>query len=168
MVCSMHAQSLTDEFLQMSDKQVESLTFAHNQGGYTLAAIAWTESHAGKVRINLNVGSVDLGLFMLNSKSFLERWYKAHPDKTRSHYYDNILLSRVMTDDSLSSIYAQKELDYWKTMRNRNIRDTIKSYNCGSNIQRHRCDKYFRKVWDRRKVLIQHLQVENYWYKDRP
>ena len=157
---------LEDEFLQMSDAQVASLVLAHNQGGYNLAAIAWQESQAGKFRIGINKGSIDLGLFHLNSKSFLSRWYKDHPDKIRSHYYDNVILSKIVVDDAYSSIYAFKELQYWRVKRHRNIRDSIKSYNCGNNIQRRRCDLYLKRVWDKRAVLYKHLQVERYWYKE--
>lgn len=169
MVLHLNAKSdLTEEFLQMSDKQVEALTLAYNQGGYNLAAIAWQESQAGKFRIGINRNnSVDLGLFHMNSKSFLSRWYKEHPDKFRTPYYDNVVLSKILVDDAYASIYAQKEFDYWHKDRHRNIRDTIKSYNCGNNINRARCDKYLKKVNNKRSVLFKHLQVGRYWYRGR-
>ena len=165
MVLSLQASDLRQEFLQMSDKQVASLVSAYNQGGYTLAAIAWQESNAGKYRINLNSDSVDLGLFHLNSKAFLARWYREHPDKVQTRFYSNILLSKIMVDDSYASIYAQKELSYWRDKRSRNMRDSIKSYNCGNNIERRRCDQYLHSILTKKHALIQNLQVGDYVYR---
>jgi len=165
LIIQLHAADLTKEFMQMSDNQVASLILAYNQGGYNLAAIAWQESNAGKYRINMNPTSVDLGLFHLNNVAFLSRWYVEHPKKVQTHFYDNILLSKIMTDDSYASIYAQKELDYWNKKRHRNTRDSIKSYNCGTNIERRRCDRYLSKVMHKRSILIKHLQVDDYVYR---
>lgn len=166
-----HLNAATDlerEFLRMSDSQVKSLVLAYNQGGYILSAIAWQESQAGKYRIGVNEGSVDLGLFHLTSSSFLARWYREHPDKVRTKFYDNIILSRVIIDDTYSSTYAYKELQYWNVKRKRTMRDSVKSYNCGNNIKRKRCDLYLSRIWEKRTVLIRHLRVGRYERKEAP
>lgn len=158
------ANSLTSEFLQMSEKQKEALVIAYDQGGYTLAAIAWQESHAGNFRVGLNSnGSVDLGLFHINSKSFLARWYKEHPKKKRTKFYDNILLSKITVDDVYASKYANKELIYWRVQRGRSLRDSVKSYNCGTNINRKICEVYFNKILRKKLCLMHHLQVGLSW-----
>lgn len=159
-----YATSLTTEFLRMSEKQKEALVVAYDQGGYTLAAIAWQESHAGNFRVGLNSnGSVDLGLFHINSESFLSRWYKEHPKKKRTPFYDNILLSKITVDDVYASKYANKELIYWRVQRKRSLKDAIKSYNCGTNINREVCNSYFTNILSKRLCLINHLQVGMDW-----
>lgn len=124
--------------------------------GFELASIGWEESGAGNVRVNTNftnkTPSVDLGFFMLNSISFLDRYYKEHPEKVRNHYLDNLLLDKIMTDDKFAQKYATKELKEWKS-RGRNRKDMIKSYNCGTKIKRTKCEQYYNRVHQKMKIL---------------
>jgi len=141
----------------MSKHQIEKLHEAflygkHLKLGYTLAAIAWKESQCGAVRINMNKTSIDLGLFHLNSKSFLDRWYLLHPNKKRTHYYDNVLLSKIMMNDEYAATYAIKELLYWGAIRKDYVL-AIKSYNCGVDIKRKRCTAYANSITERVAIL---------------
>jgi len=146
------------EFFHMDKSQINTLVIAYNAGGTSLAAMSWKESQAGKVRINLNKDSVDLGAFHLNSKSFLKRWYAEH-DRKRSHYLDNVLLHKIMINDKYASKYAKKELNYWRIERNRSHIDTIKSYNCGNNIKHNRCYRYANDISQREKILKIYLPI---------
>ena len=156
----LQASTLKD-YYRLSEEQRAILHQAYLRAqpydlGYTMAAFGWHESVAGKVRINTNFStdkpSIDVGLYHLNSISLLDRFYKLHPKITRSHYLDNVLLHQATVNDAWASRYAVREFMYWRN-RGRSYNDSIKSWNCGNNINRSRCVKYLYEIRSKVKIL---------------
>jgi len=114
--------------------------------GYTLAAIALTESQAGKWR--LNIRSNDLGLFQINATT-------AQNTLKVEGYYDRLALhERLIYDDRLGAEIAIATLMHFR--RNRVITNAvwvemIKSYNEGTRWRRDskshkKASKYAEKI----------------------
>lgn len=112
---------------QISEKQWRVLYAAHDKGephdlGYTMMAIAWEESSAGKYRVNLN--SHDFGVMQNSLKTAEAR------TKTKGYYAKMQLVERLIKDDDLSMDLALEELLYWKK-HTKTWRHTVSGYNNG-------------------------------------
>jgi len=103
------------EFAKFSNKQKQVLKRAYEIGlpfnmGYTLAAIAWQESMAGKYLINLQDPSA--GVFHNNLNSVMRRHHEI-PD---TPFQRNRIAQRLIEDIDFSGAEALAELEYWKNV----------------------------------------------------
>lgn len=94
--------------------------------GYTLAAIAWKESSAGKYR--LNIESKDIGLFQINAKT-------AYNTLRVTNYYKRIeLVQELLTNDYLGAYIAVETLEHFRAGRRLSAQvyqEMLMSYNTG-------------------------------------
>lgn len=144
---------------QLSLIQKHNLSFAYSYGepydlGYTLAAIALTESNAGKWR--LNVRTNDLGLFQINATT-------AENTLKLERYYDKLELHQdLIYNDRLGAEIAVSVLKHFK---HRGWKGMVMSYNEGNRWLRDKqsktkAEKYLTKVSSSVKIL---QQCERYW-----
>jgi len=109
--------------------QQERLEFAYDYGkhdnlGWTLSALALTESTAGKYRLNIH--SKDVGLFMINSIT-AERTLKV------TNYYKKLELhQQLIYDDQLNAYLAMSVLKHFNKQHKGNWKKVIRSYNEGN------------------------------------
>ena len=96
--------------------------------GMTLAALALTESSAGKYLIN-NV-SQDYGVFQNNIKYTSRRIEQITGAPMNKRQVAN-LKKNLATDIHESATYALLELEFWAARHNYNWKRTIASYNAG-------------------------------------
>ena len=94
----------------ITDDQWDVLQQAYNTGepydlGNTMAAIAWTESTAGKYKVNLK--SKDFGVMQNHIKTAVAR------RNVKGYYETNALITQLVVDDQLSMDLALEELLYW-------------------------------------------------------
>ncbi len=94
----------------LSNEQWEVLQKAYDMGaphdlGNTMAAIAWTESTAGKYRINPD--SNDYGVMHNNIKTAANR------RGVKGYYATRALMTELVVNDQLSMELALEELMYW-------------------------------------------------------
>lgn len=165
-VCfSLHAAEC-NEFDKLSLLQKSTLHIAYKYGepdsyGYTLAAIAWKESSAGKFR--LNIESNDVGLFQINARTAVNTM------KVTNHYKKIELLQDLVYNDRLASYIAISVLEYFRkdrTLTNQVYKEMLMSYNTGSQWQsddkmRQRATEYANDV-RRRVSLLKQCKV--HWY----
>ena len=94
--------------------------------GYTLAAIALSESSAGKFRINIHTN--DVGLFQINVNT-------AYNTLGVTNYYRRLeLVQRLIYDDALGASIAISVLDHFRRgrMMSRTVwEEMVMSYNEG-------------------------------------
>ncbi|MDK1290160.1 hypothetical protein [Pseudoalteromonas umbrosa] len=120
-----------DELHQLDASQLHTLLNAFHLGldhgyGYSLAAIAWKESLAGKVKVNYSDPS--FGVFHAHLT------YAARREGVTSNFNKNILAQRLMDDIQFAASHAIMELDYWKSVHgDNNWRKIWASYNAGHN-----------------------------------
>lgn len=112
---------------QIDESQWRVLYKAYDKGephdlGYTMMAIAWEESTAGKYRVNLN--SHDFGVMQNSLKTAATR------TNTKGYYAKMRLVERLIKDDDLSMDLAVEELLYWKK-HTKTWRHAVSGYNNG-------------------------------------
>lgn len=126
--CQVDAAPQCNLFKMLDDEQQLVVEYSYARGkeidmGYTLAAIALTESSAGKHRVNLKDPS---------SGSY---HILVHTAATRLNVTDELgklnLLHKIATDDVLGATLAILELSYWDTKHKGDWRKTVMSYNAG-------------------------------------
>lgn len=141
-----------DDIKDMTLEQHSSLRFAYGQGsyenlGYTLAAIAWKESFAGKWRVNYKTN--DFGLYHVN----IETAAKTLDIKNIYRKYE--LAQKLIFDDHLGSDLA---LSVLKHFASRGYRQMLMSYNRGNKwlkdeSQKIVAEKYANDIANRVKIL---------------
>ena len=106
---------------------LDSFKLGIDQGyGYSLAAIAWKESLAGKVKVNY--ADPSFGVFHVNVT------YAARRDNVTSGFRKNILAQRLMDDMPFAARHAMQVLDDGKrSVGTGKWRDIWAYYNGGSN-----------------------------------
>ena len=143
--------SIINEYNLFLPKQKQVLQYSYEQGkpfnlGYTLAAIAWVESKAGKYRINLQDQSA--GVYHCT----IDQAIKRLPNLTDSNYDRNRIAQTLIDDDKLASAIAIEMLLEWKHIRP-NWSDVVASYHGGSNYRSNRAQNYLQLIRNRIEVL---------------
>lgn len=147
-----------DTIQQLNLIQKHNLSFAYSYGepydlGYTLAAIALTESNAGKWR--LNVRTNDLGLFQVNATT-------AENTLKLERYYDKLKLHQdLIYNDRLGAEIAIATLEHFRAnrvMTSKVWSEMIMSYNEGyrwqrDKLSRRKAEKYLTRVSGSVKIL---------------
>lgn len=112
----------------LNDSQVQVIFKSYERGyeddlGYTLAAISWRESSAGKYRINPKSG--DYGVYGINYKTVMRL--------DDLNYYQAIdVLEQIVFDDDKNAEYALKTLRWNMKHFKGDWRKAIAMYNKGS------------------------------------
>ncbi|WP_104747677.1 hypothetical protein [Helicobacter cetorum] len=150
------AMTKCDNIKEFNAKQKEVLNFAYQFGskenlGYELASIAWKESCAGTYRINFSDPSA--GVYHAYIPSVLKSY--GHKD---SPFLRNVMGELLIQNNNFASEVALKELIYWKTRYQGNLKSMIKSYNKGSRWERNQksnedAEKYYEDIQDKIKRL---------------
>lgn len=140
------AEDRTCSFLD--DEQKYVVTRAYEIGadvGYadTLAAIALTESEAGKNLVNARSG--DYGVFQNNIKYTVRR-IEQITGAPMSRKQISGLKKTLVSDMEESATYSIMELNYWAKRHNNNWRKTIASYNEGHDWNSRKAQKYVARV----------------------
>jgi len=107
--------------------QQDVLVEAYEKGrdhdlGYTMMAIAWEESSAGKYRVNIQ--SHDFGVMQNSLKTAAAR------TNTKGYYGKMRLIEDLIKDDNLSMSLSLEELLYWKKQTG-TWRNMVSAYNNG-------------------------------------
>ena len=110
-IAYVHADECAPLF-SITDNQWDVLQQAYDTGaphdlGNTMAAIAWTESTAGKYKVNTH--SKDFGVMQNNIKTAVAR------RNVQGRYATKELITQLVVNDQLSIDLALEELLYWKT-----------------------------------------------------
>jgi hypothetical protein len=118
---------------ELSQQQMSVLRQAYDLGrqhdlSYSLAAIAWKESSAGKWLVNAQEASY--GPFQILLKTAVARTKR--DGQTMSGFEQNMLATKLL-DIKFSSSYAIQELEYWQGIHGNNWRAIYASYNGGWN-----------------------------------
>jgi hypothetical protein len=113
----------------MTDAQHATLRKAFTYGepydlGYTLAAIAWQESHAGEVPVNISDPS--FGPFHNRMDTVMKR-----VSLEDTSYNRNVIAAKLLNDFDFSAAMAVKELLFWRKVHHGRWRSMIRSYNAG-------------------------------------
>lgn len=114
-----------------SDDQLRVLKDAYFAGadreyGYTLAAIAWQESSAGKNLVN--PAGPAYGVFQNLSSTVHRRLAQNGINMSRSR-----VSAKLVTDFGFAAEMAMGELDYWKGRHNGRWERMVASYYAGNN-----------------------------------
>lgn len=99
---------------------------AHNLS-YTLAAIAWKESGAGKWKINLQDPSASV--FHISIKNAL-----TYLNIEDTPFNRNRVAATLIEDFDLAASFAVTTLQYWGEVHQNNWRLAVASYNAGWNV----------------------------------
>lgn len=152
------ASNLETEYQKMSNKQKAVLKKSFNLGqpfdfGYTLAAIAWVESNAGKYMINIQDPS--FGIYHNNINSVMGR----HPDYKDTPFQRNKVAQMLIEDIDFSAAEALAELEYWKNIHGSKRWSKIwASYNGGFNYNGVKPTRYAKKIKKRISVLKKYIR----------
>ena len=114
--------------MNKSQRKVISKSFEYGQPhdlGYTLAAIAWHETGAGKVLVNTRTHSY--GVYQINLKTALSREKMANEGFNR-----NMIASKLVSDIEFAAKHALMEIRDWRKIRGKdNLTAVLASYNGG-------------------------------------
>ena len=121
-----------DSLYTMSDLQLKTLAHSYQYGleydmGYSLAAIAWQESNAGKYPVNVNDPSFGVHHILLNNA--MKR------SKTKNTAFNRNLMAASLLNPSTSAKFAIKELQYWHKYWKGNWIKIWASYNAGHSYK---------------------------------
>lgn len=114
---------------------------------YSLAAIVWQESSAGKMLINSGEGSY--GHFQINLKTAMKR---VAPNDVWSRNRMNILATNLLRFD-YAAPFAVKELQYWESVHGRDWKKIWASYNGGWSYDKGMPRKYSEGIAEKIKML---------------
>lgn len=147
-------KQLDNELTHMSNKQLQILAKSYLEGkeygvGWSLAAIAWKESQAGKYLVNLE--SKDCGVYQKNIPSYITGL-----DKKTTSFLVNITCQEFITNRPLASSVAVSDLLYWKKKRHNNWLKIWASYNCG--YKKHCGKRYANEIRKRIIVLKRYIK----------
>lgn len=146
--------------VKFGQDQIEILQFSRSIGGddwgYTLAAIAWKESSAGRALVRIEpTGSykdVSYGIY----HNLLRYTAKRAGCSTRS--CESKVVQELMTNPVKAAWYAMAELDYWKGRYKGNHMKIWSAYNSGSPT---RGVKYARDISKKIKYLRRCVDLVN-------
>lgn len=135
------------------------LTQSHYYGermdfGYTLMAIAWQESKAGKYKINLQDPSC--GTYHNLITSVMAR----HKDTRDTGYNRNRMCQMLINNSAFAASEALAELEYWWTKyegKPSQWSKTIMSYNAGHNYENG--SNYLELI----RSHVKHFQTHKNW-----
>ena len=143
--------NLEIEYKNLSNNQKATLirTFYNGKSfdyGYTMAAIAWQESHFGKYLINLNDPSC--GVFHVMPKYVGNR--------KNSKWTQSRICERLITDYKFSFSSALERLkyfeNYWKSKGVKRVwSHTVSSYNQGFNYRKN--SEYLKAIKEKIRFL---------------
>ena len=116
-----------DQCYDIDADQQAVLVAAYEKGadddlGYTMMAIAWNESSAGKYRVNLETH--DFGVMQNSLKTATAR------TNTKGYYNKMRLIEDLIKNDELSMSLALEELLYWRKQTG-TWRNAVSAYNNG-------------------------------------
>jgi len=142
---------LDEELRSMTDAQRYTLMKAFAYGapydlGYTLAAIAWQESQAGSVPVNVNDPS--FGPFHNKMDTVMRRVVMKD-----TQYNRNLVATRLLNDFEFAASMAVAELLYWDRVHHGKWRRMVRSYNAGYNHSSKRADAYVQNIIEKVKVI---------------
>lgn len=137
------AEKILDKQQMTVVRQAYALGIPHDLG-YSLAAIVWQESGAGKWLINVQEHSY--GPFQINLKTAIRRT----GDGLLSPFQQNVLATSLL-DLRFASTYAIQELEYWQSVHGReHWRSIWASYNggwrYGSPLPQRYADNIINKI----------------------
>jgi len=142
---------LDEELRSMTDAQRYTLMKAFAYGapydlGYTLAAIAWQESQAGSVPVNVNDPS--FGPFHNKMDTVMRRVVIKD-----TQYNRNRIATRLLNDFEFAASMAVAELSYWDRVHHGNWRRMVRSYNAGYNHSSKNADAYVGNIIQKVKAI---------------
>lgn len=147
--------SVCKDVRRLDSDQIITLVKAYQAGageglGLTLAAVAWQESLAGKVKVNF--ADPSYGVFHANLNTAASR------EGVTGNYRKNLLAQRLLDDFDFAAEHALKELRYWKDRHAGDWRLIWASYNGGNSWDSPRAKNYADRIRDKitqiRKCLI--------------
>lgn len=132
------------ELHRMTDAQHQLLMRAITYGapydlGYTLAAIAWQESHVGTVPVN--IADPSFGPFHGKMDTVMKR-----VSVTDTAYNRNVIAAKLLNDFDFAAGMAVKELLFWKKVHHGNWRKMVRSYNAGYNYRSATAARYAQHI----------------------
>ena len=139
---------------QLDSSQMSVVKEAYRYGkphdlGYSLAAIAWKESNAGKWLVNVAKGERSFGPFHISLESATRRT----GDGRLTDFQKNVLASSLL-GLRFSSTYAIMELEYWQKIHGENAwRNIYASYNGGWNYKKALPQAYASDIIEKMKKL---------------
>lgn len=95
--------------------------------GFTMMAIAYAESRAGKYLINTQTN--DFGVMGISLKTASSR------EGIKGAFSRNILAQRLIFDNAYNMKLSLDELRYWTKYHKGDWRSTVSSYNAGFNVK---------------------------------
>lgn len=148
LLTSISANAVMYENRELSDDQIYTIQRAYELGeptgyGLTLAAIALTESRAGKFLINNRTG--DYGVFQNNLKYTAKR-VEILTGSKMSWKSRQLLRKELINSMESSANYALMELDYWRDVRKGDWKMVVKSYNAGYSPNSPAGIEYYERV----------------------
>ncbi|ANV97568.1 hypothetical protein BBW65_01530 [Helicobacter enhydrae] len=166
---SLFAQAHTDsckDIKLFNQDQLDVIEYAYNYGnkyglGYTMAAIAWQESCAGRYRINFADPSA--GIYHAYLPNVIKRHYK----KQDTPFRRNVVAEELISNRTFASKIALEELLYWRKIRKNDWKAIIKSYNKGFSWENNpnkdkQAEAYYQGIAHKVKVL------QGFFAKPRP
>ncbi len=123
--------NICPRFNELSEPQKNILYKSYEYGkiddiGYSLAAIGWQESKAGKYLVNL--GDPSFGVFAITIKTASKV-----EGISENSFEANVLAQRLMTDFDYSLKMARREMLYWLGYHKNDWGRSWASYNAGFN-----------------------------------
>jgi hypothetical protein len=142
---------LDEELRSMTDAQRYVLVKAFAYGepydlGYTLAAIAWQESQAGSVPVNVEDPS--FGPFHNKMDTVMRRVVVKD-----TRYNRNRIAARLLNDFEFAASMAVAELRYWERVHHGRWRRVVRSYNAGYNHSSRAAEIYVKHIIAKVKAL---------------
>ena len=159
------------DLYNLNNNQKEVMLRAYIQGaeydyGYTLTAIAWTESNFGKFKMNVNDGDVykykgSYGVYHILLNTVMSR------EEIKSQWHASRVAERLYTDQKYCGTKALEELLFWdRTWKSKGVekhyRHVVASYNAGYNsINSKNGRKYSEVIALRVKALKKYFKEHN-------
>lgn len=140
-----------EECPEFNINQYHVLQQAYDKGepydlGYTMAAIALHESHAGEVLVNVNKNTFnDYGIAGVNLKTASNRL------GITNHYKRNILASKLVSDYDFNLQMSLTELLYWQEHKD-SWEQYVAAYNSGWDTT-HGLNYYVPEIKDKLKTI---------------
>jgi len=148
-----------DSCPRLTDSQVSVLQRSYDLGkdadmGWTLAAIAYRESSAGRFLIDASGPS-------FGAHQILLRTATRRMNITDS-MQKNILAQRLVEDVDLSASLALEELKFWRRLHGNNWNNLWASYNAGYNYRGTSGQKYAKMIGKHIKQLKNCKTIRSY------
>lgn len=148
--------------LKLDVDQIDTLNRAYQIGeskdlGLTLAAIAMTESSAGKYKSNDVTG--DYGVFQTNLKYTVKAIEQKTGAKMSWRQVRN-LKQRLIDDMDTSGTHALIALEYWLDRHNGDWSKAVRSYNAGNNWNSSAGKEYLTKVTKNLRLIKQNNVIQ--------